>query len=547
MKHTALIALFLIVSVFHCPALTSSLQGDRDQLFITASEQFRQGEYAGCYRAIETWLRETNNPLFREEALFIQAASAFELNRRDAGSLLFEFLAAHPSSPYTDKVQFMLGSLALYARQYSDALIFFRQCSESSLSRQEQTDLHFRYAYVALQTGDTIKARLLFESLAKGSSRYAASADFFLGYLAYQAGDTQAASRRFVHHTDNSQLGSLLPIYQVQLLYADGNLSEAIQTAEQLLDSIHNPLFQNELLRILAAACFDQKEYQKSWSYYTQYLTRQPNWHPTDQYRLGILYYIRDDIDSAEDLLTEMAGQENAIGQSAYYHLGLCYLKEKQYDQARMCFEQASLRDYDRDTKEKALYNYALICYETSYNGFNEPVKAFQRFLDEFPQSELADKANAYLAEVLLLTKDYRHSLAALEKVTRPDNQLLKTKAKLLFLLGVNTLTEGQGDSAVYLFNQALDLMQTLSLPKGELLYWKAEAYYRSGNYKKACSDYEACLAEKGADTLKALPAALYGAGYSYFQLKQYTQAQVALNGLFASQVLPMIVDPQMP
>jgi tetratricopeptide (TPR) repeat protein len=96
------------------------------------------------------------------------------------------------------------------------------------------------------------------------------------------------------------------------------------------------------------------------------------------------------------------------------------------------------------------------------------------------------------------MTKDYRHSLAAVEKVTRPDNQLLKTRARLLFLLGVDNVTNGQADSAVYYLNQALNAAQALSLPKAELLFWRAEAYYQSGSYRQACADYDACLAEKG-------------------------------------------------
>ena len=53
------------------------------------------------------------------------------------------------------------------------------------------------------------------------------------------------------------------------------------------------------------------------------------------------------------------------------------------------------------------MYNYALLIHEPSFTGFGESVTIFEDFLNDFPNSQYADKVNDYLVEVYLTTKKY--------------------------------------------------------------------------------------------------------------------------------------------
>jgi len=525
MKRIVIAGLLLVSTCLSSWAQQSSPQGDPDHLFFLATEQFQTGEYAGSFRAIETWLEESRNPAYLEEASFIRAACAYELNRNETSVLLIDFLTKYPASPYSERVSFLLGCCAMNAGQYNDALSFFRRCPESSLQPDEQTELRFRYAYISMRLSDYKSARILFTELANGESRYAASSGYFLAYMDYAEGKYREAASSFKNYADDDQLNGALPCFTVQLLYASGSIDVAIQLAHDVLPTVKDSLQKTELIRLLAAANFDKKEYDESRKYYIEYLTNSPQVHRTDNYRIGVLNYMAYEYSRAEARLSEVAGKEDAIGQSASYHLGLCYLKDKNYDQARMCFEQASLTDFDKSTKEKALYNYAVICYETSYSAFNEQVTAFQRFLDEFPQSSLVDNANGYLAEALLSSKDYKNALVALERVAKPDDNLLKTKIRILFMLGVESFDNKDYSNALHYFNLSTDLSGKLSVPVTETYYWRGEAYYQLHQYGQALADYRRFSEQPDVKDLKAWPSTLYGLGYSNFELKKYPES----------------------
>lgn len=524
---------FLLIGlgmVLGCQVLTaqpSSPQGDKDRLFHTATEQFQSGEYAGCFRALETWLAESPSEAHLEEAHFMRAASAFELNRRETSLLLIQFLKDWPASPFAEKAYYLLGCSALDAGQYEDAMAFFRRCPESALTPSERVHYRFRYAYLSLQLGDASTARRLFDELAGGESRYAAAAGFFLAYLDYAAGKVEAAAKGFEPYADNDQLNAAVPTFRVQLLYAGGKLQEAINESARLLDMEHfqDPLQRIELTRLVAAALFDIGEYDKARQVYIEYLGTSPELHPTDLYRIGILNYMAGEYDRAIGRLSQIAGTGDALGQSASYHLALCYLKQKKYEQARMGFEQASLVAFDEQTREKALYNYAVLCYETEFAAFNEQVNAFQRFLAAYPNSEFTDKANAYLAEALLSSRDYKASLNVLEKVTKPDANLLKTKARLLFLLGVEQLTNRAYLNAVDYLTQAIQLAQKLGQPTTEYYYWRGEAYYQQQQFTQAQADFRRFIEQPTARQMKAWSSAIYSLAYSYFNNKAYNDA----------------------
>jgi len=525
MKRFLVTGLSFVVFLLTTTAQISTPKGDPDQLFYIATEQFQRGEFAGSYRAINTWLQETPSSYHLEEAQFIMAASSWELNRRETSLLLIGFLKKWPASPYAVNAYYLLGCSAMEAGQFEDAMAYFKRCPESALSPVERINYAFRLAYTAMQRGDRETAQRLFSKLASGESRYAASAGFFLAYMNYTEGKANEALKGFAPYTNNEQLNASLPCLNVQLLYASGENKEAIEMTRSLVGQVSDKVLQTEMVRILAAACFDNKEYADSRQAYIVYMSQDPTVHPTDVYRIGVLNYIADEYDKAITRLSTLVDRKDAIGQSAVYHLGLCYLKKKNNQQARMCFEQASLLNFDASTQEKALYNYAVLCYDTEYSAFNEQVNAFLRFLEAFPKSELAEKANSYLAEALLSSKDYQRSLAVINGVKKPDASLIKTKAKLLFLLGSESLSNKSYKQALAYFDQSLALTGKTGPGVVEIYYWRGEANFELEHYMDAQADFKVFIDQPEAKKMSAWLSAIYGIGYCGFELHNFPEA----------------------
>ena len=91
-----------------------------------------------------------------------------------------------------------------------------------------------------------------------------------------------------------------------------------------------------------------------------------------------------------------------------------------------MAFEAAATSSFDKQVKEAAMYNYALLIHETAFTGFGESVTIFEDFLNDFPNSKYADKVNDYLVEVYLTTKNYQAALNSIDKIKHPSTKILE-------------------------------------------------------------------------------------------------------------------------
>jgi TolA-binding protein len=502
------------------------LKDDPDELFFLANQLYREKEFPGCYRILSTWFERSNNPLLLEDAHFLRATVAYELNKRDASLLLIGFIKDFPLSVKLPKAYYLLGCTALNAGQYQDALGFFKQCPEEILPKAELDDYRFRYAYASLQTKDYLTARNLFIDITKGSNRFVPSATYFLAYMDYADGKIQEARDGFEKVSDQTQYQNVTDYFKLQLLYIDGSLDEVTAQAQVMLEKKPTPEQKLELVRLLGAAWFDKKRYALSQQYYQEYMAMTTQVGRSDLYRIGINYYTQRNFTSAINYLTQASGVEDAISQSATYHIGLCYLKQNKKDQARMSFEQASNLTFDKPTQEKALYNYALICYQDTYSPFNEQAKAFQRILTEFPTSEYSSSVNNYLSEVFLSSKDYAGSLAFIETLSDPGQKMLQTKCRLLFLHGMEKYNAQQFAEAQQLFTKSAMLAIENNFPLTETLYWKGECNYRLGFLKEAAEDFRTFAQDPASSKMQAFPIASYQLGYAYFNQGLYNDAR---------------------
>lgn len=190
-----------------------------------------------------------------------------------------------------------------------------------------------------------------------------------------------------------------------------------------------------------------------------------------------------------------------------------------------MAFEAAATSSFDKQVKEAAMYNYALLIHETAFTGFGESVTIFEDFLNDFPNSKYADKVNDYLVEVYLTTKNYQAALNSIDKIKHPSTKILEAKQDILFQLGTQAFTNMELDKAVDLFSRAISLGAYNLESRNDAYFWRGESYYRQGEYNKAISDYRTYLNNTRQRNTDMYALAHYNLGYSYFKLKEYGEA----------------------
>ena len=182
--------------------------------------------------------------------------------------------------------------------------------------------------------------------------------------------------------------------------------------------------------------------------------------------------------------------------------------------------------DYNATIKEQAAYNYALALHESSYSGFGESVTAFERFLNDYPNSPYTDMVSNYLVETYLTTRSYEAALSSIERIQKPDRRILEAKQKILFQLGTQAFANTNFNKAIGYFDQAIALGQYNQETRAEALYWRGESYYRLGNLAQAEQSFKQYLQLNRQPNSQMYALANYNLGYIAFNQKRYTDAR---------------------
>jgi TolA-binding protein len=240
---------------------------------------------------------------------------------------------------------------------------------------------------------------------------------------------------------------------------------------------------------------------------------------------LGYCYYLNSNEAKAIPYLEIASKGKDELAQNAYYHLADCYVVTKDKNKARQAFEAAAEFDFDAKIKEDALFNYAKITYELSYSPFNETIKAFDKYISLYPNSERNDAAYDYLVKVYMSTSNYREAMASIEKIKVKSQSVKKAYQRVAYYRALECFNNLDYPGAIENFDKALEAGDFNKNYHALALFWKAEALFRINEFNKSISVYNSFLKSGGIFALQEYKTAHYNLGYAYFQVKDYASA----------------------
>ncbi|MCA1759374.1 MAG: tetratricopeptide repeat protein, partial [Bacteroidales bacterium] len=174
--------------------------------------------------------------------------------------------------------------------------------------------------------------------------------------------------------------------------------------------------------------------------------------------------------------------------------------------------------------KEDALFSYAKLTYELSYSPFNETIKAFDRYISLYPNSQRNTEAYRYLTEVFMVTRNYRDAISSIEKIEVKTSEILRAYQRVTFYRGLELFNNLSYNQAIDHFNQSLQNGSYDRELNARALYWKAEALYRVSEYRSSAEAYSQFLRTAGAFSLPEYKDAEYNLAYAYFKLENFNQ-----------------------
>ena len=520
-----LIPLCLVVGS-HMASGQRSYQFDApNRLFVEGKELFSLKNYSGCIDKLEAYKQHSTDADLIQEADYMLVYSAYEQGRPNAVELLKDYLDVYPASRHADEVNFLIGSAHFGQGEYQKAIFWFNESNIDMLSPEQQEAYCFRLAYSLLQIGDMEKARGYFARIEQIGTKYREASTYYVDYIDYATGKYNNALVEFTRLKDLPDYKERSLYYITQIYFIQNKYEKVISEGKELLASYPDSENNSEVYRIMGNAYYHLGNEDQAINMLSKYVSSTDSPLRGDLYILGVCYYNKGNYSSAVNALGRTVRENDALSQNAYLYLGQSYLKLKDKNNARMAFEAAATSSFDKQVKEAAMYNYALLIHETAFTGFGESVTIFEDFLNDFPNSKYADKVNDYLVEVYLTTKNYQAALNSIDKIKHPSTKILEAKQDILFQLGTQAFTNMELDKAVDLFSRAISLGAYNLESRNDAYFWRGESYYRQGEYNKAISDYRTYLNNTRQRNTDMYALAHYNLGYSYFKLKEYGEA----------------------
>ncbi|MBQ4914270.1 tetratricopeptide repeat protein [Maribacter sp. MMG018] len=475
------------------------------------------------YQAAQTIFNKVKSTTKNEEiaanSAYYAANAAVRLNQRGADRLMEDFVEKYPTSTKRNSAFADVAEYYFETGKYPYALKWYNKVDQSALSRGEMDKFNFNYGYSLFSSKKTKEAERYLEKVTT-SPVYGSQAKYYLGYIAYQEDDYDAANQRFDQITDQTVLEEKLSYYQADMNFKLGKFEEAIALAKKQLPK-SNRTEVSELNKIIGESYFNLKQYDNAIPYLREYKGKRGKWNNTDYYQLGYCYYKQADYANAIAQFNKIIGGTNSVSQNAYYHLAECYLKQDKKQEALNAFRNASQMDFNAEIQKDAFLNYARLSYEVG-NAYEPVPQVITNYLDTYPNDEHQEEMQTLLVDSYITSKNFAGAMELLEKNKNYASK--ETYQKVAYYRGIELFMETDYDGASENLGKSLNSAVNETF-KAKASYWKAEADYLLNRFDEAVVGFKAFKQSTVASTLAESKDVDYDLAYAYFKQKDYSNA----------------------
>lgn len=503
----------------------------------SAQDAFNKEKYALALQGFEAFLDEMDQGELRSdahiEAAFKRALCAVYLYHPNADHLIASFVEEFPDSPFAQTARWELADLYYARRDWKEALEAFESVEERKLNPAELLELKFKRGHAQFEREQYDAARVDLFEVAESAGPFQDAARYYFSHIAYLRDQPQVALEGFQALQTKPDFADLVPIYIAQLLHETEQYEELIAYAPKLFAE-DSPLKANrkpEVARLLGDAYYRKQRFAEALPHLEMAWKETRGAERTRDlaYQMGFVRMQSGDWRDALNAFALVTREEDELAQNALYHMANAYLELGEKDKARTAFREASLLDFDAQIKEDALFSHAKLAFELSYNPLDDAITAFERYLDEFPNSSRRDEAYAFLLEVYMTSKDYTRALQALNRIDEKNARVKRAYQLLAYNRGVELFRANKYEQADRYFEDVRTYPVDAQLA-AESHFWQGELRYFLKRYAEATSHYSAFHSSPGAFQSPYYDDAEYARGYALFKRKLYVDALSAFR-----------------
>lgn len=452
-----------------------------------------------------------------------RAMAALQLGRVDGLGLMKSYISDHGGHPSATLAGAYLGDYFFYKKEYSQALEGYKFVNLTQLTSEKKADIMFKQGFAHFQMKNTGPAIAAFDQVKNLNQGLSYDAAYYSGFIALELGDNLKAITDLMQASKAPFYEGKVPYLLAGLYYKDQNYRKLIAYSESILNS-KLILDREEIIHLyLAEAYFAEKDYSKAAVNYDSFIaSKKGDLSSSERYKAGVSQFEIKQYQRATDYLKTIAAASDEIGQASSYYLGHAYLKLGNNQFASTSFGEAAKSNFNIQVKEQALLNFAKVNLQKG--SFQAGIMALDTYLETYPKSNYRSEAENLLSEALINSNDYLRAIEQMEKIKTKSSRIQGAFQKVAFSQGMVYYRDRKWLEAITLFDKSLRFPVDRNLVL-ESHFWKGEVYAASGDLFNSIQSYEAALLGGRTTSSAYLTKSLYGLGYAYFNLENYSKA----------------------
>ena len=529
MRNNKQLVFLLFISMLLIPFLGLAQQPvqqrDPEQTWEKANDLWEKQKYATAqkhFSEVSDYFDVISDPRSIDCDYYV-AYCALKLYNRDTEHQFKEFLRKYPEDPRANYIGFLMGEYNFERKKYKRALKYFEKIEINQLEPNTISEYYYYYGYSNFMDENYTKAKIQLTNNLEPNDPFYQPATYYLAYIDYLYEDYDAALNGFEKLKNADGFSALTPYYIAQIYFLQGRYQELIDLAEPWFENASTK-HKYEMARLLGESYFHEGQFENALPYFELYFNNSSGFSRDDYYAYGYTLYKTKNYEKAIVQLNRVVDKDSALSQTALLNMGDCFLKTEQYKSAQVAFSKAAKLDYDQEVTEEAYYNYAKISYQLSFDPYDEAIKAFEDYLDTYPNSARKDKAYLFLLDVYIKTGNYKAAIAVIDKINNPDEHVKRAFQLSVYNLAVNYFLQDNYNEAQRWF-QLVGKYNYDKVLLAEANYWLAELKYKKKNFRGSLESYQLFLNAQRARQSKYYAEGYYGKGYALLKLKSYQKS----------------------
>ena len=517
-----ILLIFLSTSVW---SQQSAYYNEPDQTYRQALDLYTQKAYGPAGKLFDEFIREKhdNDDVAVENAEFYKLVCAVEMKESDALPMAVEFGKKYPESAHLASVFFEMGRLYFNSRKYRPALTAFKKVMPGKLTANQRAEYYYKTGYSLLKINKPGQALANFKRVMDTKSAYAAPAFYYYAHIQYLKHNYEDALQAFKKIENNRRFRKYIPDYLIHIYFEKKEYQKVADQGEKFYRNASSKS-KGEIARLIANSYYELENYDKAYNYFKLYERAAKSISPEEHYKIGIVKYKKDEFNGAIANFQKATKINSEIAQSAWYHLGYCYLNTKQEKFARDAFLKAYQMNSEPEITTDALFSYAKTTIKTGGDPYNDEIKIMEKFIESNAGSPRINEAYDLLVQLFLTSKNYQAALESIDKSGKPNKRLQGVYQNLAYSKGVELFKRSDFNGANQFFDKALKYPIDRNIYV-KTLFWKGDANYQLHRFENAEKYYTRFLKQKNAVTTNLYATALYNLGYTAFNKKNYSIA----------------------